>query len=73
MMSSCICKPAPSSCGCGEKLPAPSTEAGLEIAMATVPMQLWETPYGPAMSLKQGTIFPSLDKPFYKTGGAFRG
>ena len=56
---------------CGKKLPAPSSEAGLIIAMATVPMQLWETPYKPAISLKQGTIFPCLDKPFYKTGGEF--
>ena len=70
-MSSCICQSAPSSCGCGKKLPAPSSEAGLIIAMATVSMQLWETPYKPAISLKQGTIFPCLDKPFYKTGGEF--
>ena len=42
MMSSCACEAAPASCGCGEKLPAPSSEAGLVIAMATVPMQRWE-------------------------------
>lgn len=73
MMSACICKPAPASCGCGEKLPAPAPASGLTIAMATVPMQPWETPYEPAKSLKQGTIFPCLDKPFFKTGGDFHG
>ena len=73
MMSSCICKSAPSSCGCKEQLPAPSSQAGLVIGMATVPMQLWETPSQPSVSLRQGTIFPSLDKPFFKTGGDFGG
>ena len=38
-------------------------------AIATVPMQPWETPYDAATALKQGTIFPCLDKPFYVTGG----
>ena len=73
MMSSCICKPAPSSCGCKEQLPAPVPKAGLVVRMATVPIQLWETPYQPSVSLRQGTIFPSLDKPFFKTGGDFGG
>ncbi len=73
MMSSCICESAPVSCGCGEKLPAPAPKAGLIVAMATVPMQLWETPYKPSVSLRQGTIFPCLDKPFFKTGGDFNG
>ena len=72
-MSTCTCESAPASCGCGEKLPAPSPEAGLVMAMATVPRQCWETPYKPAVSLRQGTIFPCLDKPFFKTGGDFHG
>ncbi|WP_320938051.1 spore coat associated protein CotJA [Enterocloster lavalensis] len=41
----------------------------LPLAIATVPMQPWETPYNAATALKQGTIFPCLDKPFYVTGG----
>ena len=59
------------SCGCGCKLPTPGP--GLVLAMATIPIQLWETPYDNAKSLKQGTIFPSLDLPFYVTGGGFNG
>lgn len=72
-MTSCNCNAAPASCGCGEMLPAPSPEAGLVLAMATVPMQPWEQPYPPETALKQGTIFPGLDKPFYVTGGGFHG
>lgn len=68
-MTSCMCKSVPAACDCKEKLPAPSPEAGLALTMATVPLQPWETPYKPSVSLRQGTIFPSLDKPFYKTGG----
>ena len=41
----------------------------LPLAIATVPMQPWETPYDAATALKQGTIFPCLDKPFYVTRG----
>ena len=41
----------------------------LPLAIATVPMQPWETPHDAATALKQGTIFPCLDKPFYVTGG----
>lgn len=51
-------------CNCN---PAPSEQAGLVIAIATVPLQPWETPYAPEKALKQGTIFPCLDKPFYVT------
>lgn len=47
--------------------PVPSAEAGLVLAIATVPVQPWETPYAPEKALKQGTIFPALDKPFYVT------
>jgi len=31
-------------------------------------MQPWEQPYDPKTALKHGTIFPSLDLPFYVTG-----
>ena len=70
--ASCGCETvaaATSACGCGQKLPAVAPEAGLVLAMATVPMQPWESIYEPAVGLRQGTIFPGLDKPFYVTGG----
>lgn len=75
-MDFCGCKtvtPASAACGCGCTLPAPAPEAGLMLTIATVPMQPWETPYDPAKSLRQGTIFPGLDKPFYVTGGGIHG
>ena len=74
--NSCGCQevpPASAVCGCGAMLPSPSPEAGLMLAMATVPIQPWETPYDPATGLRQGTIFPGLDKPFYVTGGGLHG
>lgn len=58
------------SCNCH---PDPSAQAGLTLAIATVPIQPWETPYDPQKALKQGTIFPSLDLPFYVTGGVGNG
>ncbi len=67
--STCECSAAPASCGCDEKLPGVSESAGLCLTIATVPMQSWETPYDCACALNQGTIFPSLDKPFFKNGG----
>ncbi len=72
-MTSCNCNAAPASCGCGQTLPGVSPEAGLVLAMATVPMQSWETPYDPKTALKQGTVFPGLDKPFYVMGGVIHG
>lgn len=36
-----------------------------EIAIASVPIQPWEQPYEPSQALLQGTIFPSLYKPFF--------
>ena len=50
-------------CNCKNEVPH------LCLAIATIPIQPWETPYEPARALKQGTIFPSLDLPFYKQGG----
>ncbi len=56
--------------------PMPSPEHGLTLAITTVPIQPWETPYDPATGLKHGTIFPGLDLPFYvldQKGGAMHG
>jgi len=43
------------------------------LAIASIPLQPWEEPYDGCKALKQGTIFPSLDLPFYVTGGERRG
>lgn len=43
------------------------------LAIAAVPMQSWETPYSICEALYHGTVFPSLDLPFYKAGGERRG
>lgn len=51
------------SCNCGQP-PAPSPA----LAIATVPSQPWIQPYDPAAGLKHGTIFPSLNLPFYIGG-----
>lgn len=51
----------------------PTPGPGLVLAIATIPMQPWETPYDGAKALKQGTIFPKLDMPFYVTGGGPNG
>jgi spore coat associated protein JA (CotJA) len=53
------------SCDCDAKTPGQT----VSLAIATVPMQPWEQPYDPQTALKHGTIFPSLDLPFYVTGG----
>lgn len=37
------------------------------VAMAFIPVQLWEQPYEPSKGLTQGTIFSCLDKPFFAT------
>ena len=46
---------------------APSPQAGLPLAIATIPMQPWALPYDQPTSLEQGTIFPSLNLPFFIT------
>ena len=43
------------------------------LAMACMPVQAWEVPYPPEKGLKQGTIFPELDKPFYVLRGEDHG
>ncbi len=50
-------------CGCVGTIPVP--EPGLTVGIATVPMQPWESVYEPGKGLRQGTIFPCLDMPFY--------
>lgn len=47
--------------------PKPCLDHGLTLAITTVPIQPWETPCDPATGLKQGTIFPGLNLPFYVT------
>jgi len=49
--------------------PQPSAQAGLTLAIATIPLQPWETPYDPATALREGTIFPGLNMPFFVTAG----
>ena len=65
-------RPRPASSGqqneaCGSHPSVP------QLAIAAIPLQQWEEPYQPSQALQCGTIFPSLNKPFYKTGGEFRG
>lgn len=60
-MNSCI------SNNCGGKLAEP-TET-VHLAIVTIPMQPWEQPYDPVTALKNGTIFPCLNLPFFETGG----
>lgn len=38
------------------------------IAMATIPCQTWKETYDLCKALKEGTIFPELNKPFYCGG-----
>lgn len=59
-------------CRCNSEGQAEMGKA-LHVAIATVPMQPWETTYDPEKGLKQGTIFPCLDLPFYVTGGGSNG
>lgn len=51
-------------CTCQKKEQAPPA-----LAIASVPVQSWEATYEPPKGLLQGTIFPSLDLPFFATGG----
>ena len=50
-----------------------SDRSGAAPAMTTVPIQPWEEPYDPCKALKTGTIFQSLNLPFYVTGGEANG
>lgn len=53
------------SVGAGTTGPAP---AALHLGIATIPFQPWETVYPPQKALCRGTVFPSLDLPFYGGG-----
>lgn len=57
-MNSCGCHPSEESQGI----------AFLPLAIATVPPQPWIQPYDLKTGLKNGTIFPNLNLPFYKGG-----
>lgn len=37
------------------------------LAIASIPMQKWETLYSPEEALREGTAFPSLNLPFFIT------
>lgn len=65
-MNSCNCLSENAVCDC-----FPSPSAALPLAIATVPMQPWETPFDSATALKQGTIFPSLNLMFFAAGGEY--
>ena len=43
--------------------------AGLSLAMAYVPYQSWEETMPPEQALSEGTVFPSLVKPFLMEKG----
>lgn len=42
------------------------------LAMAYVPWQQWEDTYSENKALEEGTIFPSLDYPFYGEEGRIK-
>ncbi len=64
----CRCKTVEpvGNCGCADCGP-------LHLGIATVPMQPWEETYDAHKALLSGTIFPSLDLPFFVTGGETNG
>lgn len=45
-----------------------TTTTKAPLAMVQVPMQAWEDVYEPKDALQAGTLFPSLDKPFFMGG-----
>ncbi|MGN0158641.1 MAG: spore coat associated protein CotJA [Brotaphodocola sp.] len=45
----------------------------LHLAIASIPVQHWEIPYDSTTALCQGTIFPSLDLPFFITDSGPKG
>lgn len=42
--------------------------SNLTLAMAAVPLQAWEALYPPETALARGTVFQSLDLPFFAGG-----
>ncbi len=61
------------SCCCSSDRSGAAPARPLSLAMTTVPIQPWEEPYDPCKALQTGTIFQSLDLPFYVTGGEANG
>ena len=61
------------SCCCSSDRAGAAPARPLSLAMTTVPIQPWEEPYDPCKALKTGTIFQSLNLPFYVTGGEANG
>ncbi len=61
------------SCCCSSDRSGAARARPLSLAMTTVPIQPWEEPYDPCKALKTGTIFQSLNLPFYVTGGEANG
>lgn len=49
-----------------ERQPQPTHK--MVLAMAYVPVQMWETPYDVLEGIHRGTLFPELDKPFLGGG-----
>ena len=45
------------------------------LAMVQAPVQPWETLYDPEKALREGTVLPYLDQPFYaaEIGGGLHG
>ncbi len=51
----------------------PSLPCDPVVAMAYVPWQQWKDVYEPEVALKNGTLFPELNKPFLAGGRCCRG
>lgn len=62
-----------SSCqkGCRQQ-PKVDPLSEMEVAMAYVPWQFFQTIYEPDKALQAGTIFPELNKPFLGKGGVMK-
>lgn len=56
----------------GLEMPQSRFPSDTPYAMAYVPFQQWEETYAENVALSKGTIFPSLDFPFYGKEGAVK-
>ncbi len=52
-------------CGCHKHCVSTPLPEVPVVAMAYIPFQLDKTSYEPEMALREGTLFPVLNKPFY--------
>ena len=61
-------------CSKGRRMANSDSGQEMEIAMAYVPWQFFQSIYEPDKALQVGTVFPELNKPFYggKGGGMRR-